>query len=105
MKSIYKKFEEIVRKKGTKVGKAFSIFRGEKSIWMMGDLLIVLDDLEPYTEASRIVTIRDLKKHRIIYLSPYVVSAGGREIFGIEDPDISSVKRLEEILKKIKRGQ
>lgn len=103
MTSIYEEFEEVVREKGERVD--ITIFGpvGEKSIWIIGDLLITLEEAMPLTEAARVVSVIDRGKQGLfIYLSPYAVGAGARQIFGIEDPDISSEKRLKEILMKIK---
>ena len=106
MKSIYKEFEEVVREKGKKLGIEVCSLRGEKSVWEIKNWLITLDEAEPLTEASRIVLVIDKKKTGLIaYYSPYAEKAGIRQIFGINDSDISSEKRLQEILEEIKQSQ
>lgn len=101
MITIYSEFWKIVKSKGQKVEEFFTL-RGEKSVWIIGDLLIVLDEAKPRTEASKIVVVIDREKEAIIYLSPYALKAGAREIFEIEDSNISSEEKLKEILEKIK---
>lgn len=103
MTSIYEEFEEVVRKKGERA--EITVFgpAEEKSSWIIGDWLITLNEALPLTEAARVVSVIDRRKQGLFtYLSPYAVGAGARPIFGIEDPDISSEKRLKEILMKIK---
>lgn len=56
MTSIYEEFEETVREKGERVDIKIFGPRGEKSIWIVGNWLIAIDE-EPTAEDSRIVSI------------------------------------------------
>jgi hypothetical protein len=102
--SIYKEFEETVRRKGEKVNIELFGPLGAKSAWIVGDLLITLEEGTPLRENRRVVSVIDRGENRqklFLYLSPDAVQSGAEYIFGIADPKICSEKRLEEILKRI----
>lgn len=101
--SIFDKLEEVVREKGERADMTVFGSPGERSAWIIGNWLIILNEALPLTETARVVSVIDRGKQGLfIYLSPFVVGVGARQIFGIEDLDISSEKRLKEILMKIK---
>ena len=103
MTSIYQEFEEAVRKKGEKVDMTIFGPFGEKSALIVDNLLITLEEGISFADYRRVVSVIDRGKGGLfIYLSPYAVRAGAKGIFGIDDPDISSEGRLEEILKRIR---
>lgn len=105
MKSIYKELEEIVRGKGKRVNVEIPGLLSKKSAWVIGnspvgDWLILLDE-EVEIDEDLIVAIMD-KTESFIYFSPSAVRGGIKKFLKIEDEQISSVQRLEEILRKIK---
>lgn len=99
MSSIYSRVEEVVKSKGKKLEMdiAGPLF-GKKSLWQVGNLLVSIHE-NPPTEASRIVLVMERGENpKILYLSPFAVRAGALDFFGIEDKEVSSEKRLSELL-------
>ncbi|MCD6094672.1 hypothetical protein J7J39_02085 [bacterium] len=102
---LVQEFLKVVKEKGEEIERVPLILTGrESSTWIVKNLnlIIVLDEDSPYPE-GRVISVIE-RGQGFLYLSPFAVSAGALEIFGIEDDTaISSEERIKEILGRLKR--
>lgn len=108
-RSIYEKFEKLVKEKGRPIETFFPGIEGsiegiEGSIWQVKNLLVVIDELAllKQNKIIAVVDISDTKFFYIIYISPAAIQNGAKEFFGIINNRISSREKLSQIFEKIK---
>ncbi len=105
--TIYERFENFVKEKGKPVKETES-FGGKKTVWEVGNRIVVIDE-NPFEDNQRIVMVIVLEGDNEIieYLSPASVFGGALEQLPVSvSPDkISSPSVLELILKELETTQ